>query len=260
MTSIDRASFCRDLSGVSVTHLPPPVSKALEAAHIQDLTQYADKDGVIRDEAQCNLLYRALVDAEAKEPRNAGRIDHAAAVYRALIATRAPEPSAPALVSPSARPRTTGLLAVDLSRAGTVRAFGDAARQSLDEAAKKNVLSPEAMLQKRIETQTEATAIRLEELEAKAKALPRGSEQRAALENQMDAMVNEFKNHLAAERTELAGPAQASSDPIRTAMNGLPPYLRESLDREGLAIPGAKTGAVAPRFKGTPGVDFKFKF
>jgi hypothetical protein len=262
MTSIDRASFCRDLSGASITHLPPAVSKAFEAAHIkpEELKSYADKDGVIRDESQCNRLYQALVDAEAREPKDRGRIDHALEVYRAMKAEHPPEASAPPPLSASARPRTTGLLAIDVSRAGTVRSLGESARASLDEAAKKNVLSPEAQLQKRLAVQTEATATRLEELEAKAKTLPRNSEARAALDNQMDAIMNEFKNRIVAERAELGGQGQGSQDPARVVTNVLPPYLRESVKRDGLAIPGAKTGAISPRFGGTPGFDLKFKF
>jgi hypothetical protein len=271
MTSIDRASFIRDLSTtrIAADRLEATFrSVGIEPAEAQRLSG----DGVFYGEAEYGQLYDRLVELEGQAARTGGQganLDRALAVYNAV---RQPAtPSAPAATASvpaaSSRPRLTGLFTPSIlapppllptSRADYVRAIGDASASQLRSAAERNITGPAAGARNRIIGQTDETERQVRDLERRIAAAPAGSRERRELEAQLEATVRVFENTLASESAMLqqqGGGGGGFYDQVRRA---LPRYLQQSIDREGLAIPGTPA-AIRPRTSSPYGVEIIIK-
>jgi hypothetical protein len=264
VTSIDRSRFLQDVctARISIDDPPPAVRDVLAQAGVQkaDLEAIAGKDRVIYGADECAKLYDTLVAAEQKQKDRATPIDYASLMYRAVRGGDAPLTTLDGAGSSRARP--VGIMsatkASEITKSEYVRTYGGMAAASLDDAARRNVLGPEAKAQRSIRAMTDSTSARMAELESKSQSLAAGSKERQAMDAQIDAETRTFENAVRAELAD-ARRSRTQSTPLQSMEKGLPPYVRDSIRREGLVIPGAP-GAVEPKFGKTPGVVWKIKF
>jgi len=167
------------------------------------------------------------------------------------------------MIDPSARPKTTGIAQAKPQSPSTasqhVRAFGNVNADQLKPAADKNAGGLEAAARKRIMNETDRVETRVRALEAKAKSLPPGAE-RTKVEQEIDREVTMFENMVASERAGVINGkgATTATDPGKEITKKLPPYLKDSVEKDGVVIPGMP-GAVKPSTS-PPGFEWKIKF
>lgn len=180
------------------------------------------------------------------------------------------EPTAPSTVHADGYTAPTSLKPVlprpgPLAPSSEVALLGAQTSASLQDAATRNTTGPEANLRRYVQAQTAVTVTDLRKLEERAAKLPPGPE-RTAVQQQIDSKVQFYKTDLALQTQKQLDQVKASSGKgvFEALKNKLPKYLRDSIDRRGIVIPGLP-GAVVPRTdngmsKGPTGFDWKIRF
>jgi len=162
-------------------------------------------------------------------------------------------------------PRAALLPRPDRRGSSRVTALGESALAPLAAEAKRDPAGPQARLAGRIrgEMQDALRAIRADEAELAKR--PAGCPSRREIEDRIDARVRRFQDDVALEALKAAKAVRGRGKEGALAgfVRALPPFLRESVARGGIAIPGIP-GAFKPRaddgiLKGPTGLDYKIE-
>jgi hypothetical protein len=272
MSTISRDTFINQMSArpLDAQELPPQIAAKVTPA---ELKKIGGEDQVVNTKEEYGKLYDRLVELEKAPAAKGGNVDYAQAMADARAksgAAQGPPPVDDLLRMRTDRPRTTGILSPSpisdpvaamalVPQSSVARTIGQIAMKELEPAANKDVLGPAGTTSRRIESMTNKTVGEIEALEKQAKSFPKGSPERAKIEDQIQAKVDDLQRRVDSEMGQYKLGQPKKDVPMLDKLKGsLPPYVKDSIDREGVVIPGVP-GAIKPNFT-NPGASWGLKF